>query len=99
MSLVYEEQIELRTLISKLSCEPAGIIGGRYVKVGTLAAGAMADVTIFDAEREWVVDTSDFASKGKNTPLAGSLLRGKVMATIAQGKVVYMDGGIKVEGK
>jgi dihydroorotase len=97
MSLVHEGQIELNTLISKLTCEPAGIIGRRYGGPGTLVVGAAADVTIFDAGREWVVDTKAFASKGKNTPLAGSLLRGRVMVTIAQGEVVYMDEGIKVE--
>ena len=99
MSLVHEGQIGLSTLISKLTCEPAGIIGGRYRRLGTLAVGAAADVMIFDPEMEWVVDTKAFASKGKNTPLAGSLLRGKVMATVVKWEVVYMAEGIKVEGK
>jgi len=45
----------------------------------------------------WVVDTRDFASKGKNTPLAGSVLKGKVVATISQGKLVYKDNSITVK--
>jgi len=97
MGLVHEGQVELTMLISKLTCEPARIIGERCGKLGTLAVGAVADVTIFDPEREWVVDTGAFASKGKNTPLAGSLLRGRVMATIVEGEVVYRDEEIKVE--
>jgi len=44
-----------------------------------------------------VVDTGVFASKGKNTPLAGSVLKGRVMATISQGKLVYKDDSITVE--
>ncbi|GAG50553.1 unnamed protein product, partial [marine sediment metagenome] len=44
-------------------------------------------------------DTKAFASKGKNTPLAGSRLKGKVMATISQGKLVYKDDSVKLEGK
>jgi dihydroorotase len=50
---------------------------------------------------EWTVDTKAFASKGKNTPLAGSRLKGRVMATISRGKLVYKDDSVKlkVEGK
>jgi len=75
MSLVHGGQLTLTTLISKLTCEPARIIGDRYGKLGTLAFGAPADVTIFDPNRDWVVDINAFASKGKNTPLAGSMLK------------------------
>jgi len=99
MSLVHDGKITLATLISKLTCEPAGIIGDRYGKLGTLAIGTPAEVTIFDPDRNWVVDTNTFASKGKNTPLAGSILKGKVMATISQGKLVYKDNSIKFEEK
>ncbi|MFC2071129.1 dihydroorotase [Chloroflexota bacterium] len=97
MSLVHEGQITLTTLISKLTCEPAKIIGDRYGKLGTLAIGAPAEATIFDPSLDWVVDTKTFASKGKNTPLAGSVLKGKVMVTIAQGKLVYKDDSITVK--
>ncbi len=97
MSLVHDGQLALASLISKLTYEPARII--KHEKLGTLAIGAQADVTIFDPEKEWVVDTKTFASKGKNTPWTGSVLRGKVMATIAQGKLVYKDDSIKGEFK
>jgi len=97
MSLVHDGQLTLTILISKLTCEPARIIGNKYGKLGTLASGAPADVTLFDPDMNWVVDTRDFASKGKNTPLAGSVLKGKVMATISQGKPVYKDDSIRLE--
>jgi dihydroorotase len=97
MKLVHGGQLTLTTLISKLTCEPAKIIGDRYGKLGTLAIGAPADVTLFDPDRDWVVDTSKFASKGRNTPLAGSTLKGKVMATISQGNLVYKDNSVEVE--
>lgn len=94
LSLVRSGQLPLATLISKLTCEPARIIGDKYGKLGTLIIGAWADVTIFDPDMDWVVDTRAFASKGKNTPLAGSVLKGRVMATIYRGKPVYMDKSI-----
>jgi dihydroorotase len=89
MSLVHDGEIKLATLVAKLTHEPAKIIGNRYGGLGTLAIGASADVTIFDPNLEWVVDTKDFASKGKNTPLAGERLKGRVMATIYGGKLIY----------
>ena len=99
MSLVHDGRLNLVALISRLTCEPARIIGDRYGKLGTLAIGAAADVTVFDPNRKWAVDTGAFASKGKNSPLAGSLLKGRVMATIYQGELVYKDDSVKVEGK
>jgi len=97
MSLVHNGRLALPTLVSKLTNEPAKIIN--YGKLGTLAIGAPADITIFDPALVWVVDTEAFASKGKNTPLAGSALKGKVMATIAQGKLVYKDKAVRLEEK
>jgi dihydroorotase len=99
MSLAHNEQLALPLLISKLTCEPARIIGDRYGKLGTLSIGAPADVTIFDPDKEWLVDTNAFASRGKNTPLASTTLKGKVMATIFGGKLVYKDEAIRVEAK
>jgi dihydroorotase len=43
-------------------------------------------VLVFDPDAEWVVDPERFASKGKNTPLTGRTLRGKVVATVCGGK-------------
>jgi dihydroorotase len=97
MSLVHDGQLTLPTLIAKLTGEPAKIIGNKYGKLGTLNIGAPADITIFDPDLEWIVDTKAFASKGKNTPLAGSRLKGKVMVTISQGKPVYKDGSVRLE--
>ncbi|MBI2829943.1 MAG: dihydroorotase [Chloroflexi bacterium] len=91
MTLVHEGHLSLPALIAKLTSAPARIIGDRHGRLGTLNVGAPADVTIFDPEREWLVDPSQFASKGKNTPLAGAKLKGKVMATIVGGELVYMD--------
>ena len=67
------------------------MLGERHGKLGTLAVGAPADITIVDPNREWLVDTAEFASKGRNTPLAGTTLRGKVVATLVGGAVVYRD--------
>jgi dihydroorotase len=97
MSLVHTGQLTLPTLIAKLTGEPARIIGDKYGKLGTLSIGTSADVTIFDPDREWVVEPTAFASKGKNTPLVGSALKGKIMATVSRGKLVYKDDSISLK--
>ena len=99
MSLVHDGQLTMATLIAKLTSEPAKIIGNKWGKLGTLTIGTPADITIFNPDLEWVVDTKAFASKGKNTPLEGSRLKGRIMATIFQGKLVYKNDLIKIEGK
>lgn len=95
MVLVHSGALNLITLLGKLTGGPAKIIG-RDGELGTLATGASADVTIFNPDLEWLVDTGAFASKGKNTPLAGVTLKGKVVATIAQGQLVYRDGSVSL---
>jgi len=93
MGLVHGGQISLSMLVSKLTCEPAKIIGKGDV-LGSLRVGYPANVTILDTDREWVVDKRTFASKGKNTPFDGCEFRGKVVAAVANGKVVYSDDSL-----
>jgi dihydroorotase len=95
MSLVNEGEISLAQLISKLTCEPAKVIG-RNGELGTLKAGTPANITIFDPSREWIVDSRNFASKGKNTPYDGYKFKGKVLANIANGKIAYMDDSLVI---
>ena len=87
MALVHDGAVPLPVLIEKLTASPARFLGRS--DLGTLRAGSPADVTIIDPEAEWVVDPSCFASKGKNTPLAGATLKGRVVATVFGGHVVY----------
>jgi dihydroorotase-like cyclic amidohydrolase len=69
-----------------LTCQPAQIINSSGLS-GSLKIGSAADITIFDPNARWTVDPDRFASRGKNTPLVGMTLRGKVMMTIAAGKL------------
>jgi dihydroorotase len=93
MRLVHEGEISLAQLISKLTCGPAKVIG-RNDELGTLKTGPPANITILDPDREWMVDSRDFASKGRNTPYDGYKLSGKVMATIVNGKIAYIDDSL-----
>jgi len=99
MGLVHSGELDLVTLVSKLTSEPARIIGSKYGELGTLKPGCQADVTLFDPDKEWVVSSQGFLSKGKNTPFDGYEFKGKVMATIVAGETVYQDDSLVIEKK
>ena len=88
MTLVHSGDLELQLLIEKLTSAPASFLR-RSEDMGTLRTGAPADVAILDPDAEWVVDADRFVSKGKNTPLDGATLKGKVAATIVGGEIKY----------
>ena len=96
LSLVHEGKLDLSTVIYKLTAGPVRALGlARLVPgLGSLAEGAPADVLVFDPEAEWVVEPERFASKGKNTPVAGRTVRGKVMATVCGGRPVLIEEGV-----
>ena len=89
MSLVHDGAIDLPTLVARLTVGPASVLGERFAGLASLAVGSPADVVLFDPNARWEVDASRFASKGKNTPLDGVTLRGKVKTTIAGGEIAF----------
>jgi dihydroorotase len=94
MKLVHSGDIDLATLIAKLTVEPARLLGRS--DLGTLEPGTPADVVVFDPGREWVVNPDEFASKGRNTPLAGQVLKGAVALVVYGGAVAYCDDRMPV---
>ena len=73
-------------MAEKMSYNPARIIG---IDKGTLKPGKTADVVIFNPKEEYIIDAEQFRSKGKNTPFHGRKVKGRVMATILGGNIVY----------
>jgi dihydroorotase len=93
LTLVPGSRLDLPTVVSKLTAGPVKALGldrrAGLEDLGSLSPGAPADVVVFDPDREWVVEPERFASKGRNTPLAGRTLRGQVVATVYGGRVVH----------
>ncbi len=83
--------LDIETAIQRLTVAPVRALGldRRIERLGTLSPGAPADVALIDPAAEWTIEPERFASKGKNTPLAGRTLRGRVTATVYAGKVVW----------
>ncbi len=87
LKLVQEGHLSLMQAIEKFTLRPARILS---LKKGTLQAGADADLTLIDPDRETVVDISHFRSKSRNSPFHGWKLRGMAVMTVVAGKVVYI---------
>ncbi len=88
MQLVHTKRISLAAMIAKFTVNPAKLLN---LPKGTLSVGADADVTVFDADADWVFRREDSASKSKNNPFFGWKLKGKPVATIVGGKVVWSE--------
>jgi dihydroorotase len=73
-------------LIAAMTSRPAAVLGR---PLGTLAAGAEADVTVIDPKKRWTVRSARFRSKSRNCPYEGWRLKGRAVATIVAGEVRY----------
>ncbi|MGE5560247.1 MAG: dihydroorotase [Chloroflexota bacterium] len=91
--LVAKNLLTPARLVELYSTNPARVFG---LAGGTLAAGAPADITIIDPTALYAVDPRKFYSKGKNTPFAGQVLRGRAVATIVGGQLKMRDGQVLV---
>ena len=87
--LVNPGRISLERLVELFASNPARIL--KLADRGSLATGARADVTIIDPEMSWTFDASRSKSKSRNTPFDGHQFRGGVVATIVDGRVVYLN--------
>lgn len=96
-ALTYTELVETgiitpMQMAEKMSWNPAKILG--LHDRGSVSEGKIADVVIFDPEKEYTIDKNTFLSKGKNTPFHGRKVKGEVVSTIAGGRIVYEGGKI-----
>ena len=85
--LVSEDFITLEKLLELMNTNPRKIFGiGTEIKVGE-----RADLTIYDLNEEYDIDSSTFLSKGKSTPFDGMHVFGKCKMTLCDGEIVYKD--------
>jgi len=91
MMLVHSGHMDMKIMIKAMTASPAKLLGKACTAFGSIKHGYSADITIFDPDKEWTVHSRNFASKGKNTPLEGQILKGRVITTICNGSVVYKD--------
>jgi len=80
MALVHEGRLPFHLVIDKLTTGPCSVFGLSLPD---------DDWVLVDPDLEWTVDTSTFFSRGRNTPLDGARLRGRVVMTVCRGRIVY----------
>ena len=83
-------RLTLLRAIEALTVGPERVLAGtgRAAAAG-LAEGALADLVVFDRSDHWSVSAATMVSRGKNSPLRGRTLCGRVLLTVAGGRVAY----------
>jgi dihydroorotase len=78
----------LSLIIEKMSESPAKrfSLGG-----GKIEVGARADLCVFDLDKEYIINSSEFLSMGKATPFEGKKVFGRAKMTIFGGKTVWQE--------
>ncbi len=97
-------RLSLSTAIAALTTGPARVLGERAPggprspggsrepggpRSRSFEEGALADLVVFDRSERWTVTADMLASKGKNSPLLGRELAGRVLLTVAGGRIGY----------
>jgi dihydroorotase len=84
--LVMPGVISLETVLERMSAGPARAFGLDEPRIGV---GARANVVALDLEAEWAVVEDGFRSLSANSWLLGETLRGRIVTTVADGRLVY----------
>jgi len=90
LRLARDSGLPLTTIIERLTCGPARILG---LDLGHLSIGATADVCVFDPDAETLLESGALRSRGQNSPFIGWALPGRVTHTLLEGRVVYAREG------
>jgi dihydroorotase len=94
LAAVAAGRLPLARAVAALTVGPAAVLGARSGRRGAargLVEGAPADLVVVDAGDRWRVTADALTSRGKNTPLLGLELPGRIVLTVAQGRVAYQD--------
>jgi dihydroorotase len=86
LGLVHDGVLSLARFVDALSLAPARLVG---LAVPSIAEGSYANLTLIDPGARVTIDPSRFYSKGHNTPFAGRVARGRVLATLVEGRFVH----------
>jgi dihydroorotase len=84
-------QLTLERAVAALTTGPSAVLGTRTRRSAGLGLteDAPADLVVFDRSDPWTVTADGLASRGKNSPLLGRDLPGRVLVTMAAGRVAY----------
>ena len=84
--LVRPGVLGLETLLERMSAGPARVYGLPRPRI---AVGERANLVLLDLEAAWRVREDGFRSRSANSWLLGETLRGRVLKTVADGRLAY----------
>jgi dihydroorotase len=84
--LVLPGALSLETLLERMSSGPARALG---LPEPRIEVGARANLVVLDLDEEWEVTEEGFRSLSANSWLLGERLRGRVVRTVADGRLVF----------
>jgi dihydroorotase len=91
LAMVDAGLVPLERAIAALSIGPARVLTEPHQSLVGLAEGQPADLIVFDRSDSWTVSADELLSRGKNSPLVGRELPGRVLLTVANGRVAYQS--------
>jgi dihydroorotase len=83
---VNEGVLSLNRFVEALTSAPARVVG---LSASRIAEGARADLTLVDPAAVWTIDPTRLRTKSKNTPFLKREVKGRVLMTIAAGRIVF----------
>ena len=83
--------LPLDRAIEALTTGPARVLCDRAGSKPGFVEGSPADLVVIDRGASWTVDSSSLRTKGFGGPLTGRELPGRVLLTIAGGRLAYED--------
>jgi dihydroorotase len=84
--LVEAGLVKLETLLERMSAGPAHIFG---LEPPRIAVGAPANLVLLSTKATWRVNEKRFRSRSANSWLLGTRLHGRVLLTVADGRIAY----------
>jgi len=98
LALVDAGKLPLARAVAALTTGPASVLAAALgtaalpaARARGLTEGAPANLVVFDRGDTWKVTPEALLSKGKNSPLLGRQLPGRVLLTISVGRLAYED--------
>ena len=84
-------RLPLLRAIEAMTLGASRVLGDRIGPGSGLVEGEQATLVVFDRADSWEVSPTNLLSLGKNSPLLGLELPGRVLLTIVDGQFAYRD--------
>lgn len=85
--LVKKGLVDLETILDGMTIGPAKVLGID----ASIQVGRLANLCIFDLDKEYIIKEEDIKSKSINTPFLGVKVAAKIWGNIINGKLVRME--------